>query len=270
MGMLAAAPLSPLSAAPPPPAAAAVPTAPPTPIAISGQLLDVQNGYLFYTTGDAFRLAQDARISGYKLEPNATPPPFAVGTFALAELDPATKRIVSVQLSAKAIPGGIAPNNVSHDYVVELSPPQANPDLNPRQNKYGHAAGYTGRDVLVTFRVEVPPNTPIGEDAYIATDASGWRADAIKMHRIDGLHFAITTRLPSGTEFNYRYTRGSWRTEERNKAGQEGKVRSYIVPEADTAQRDDTVSNWADLLPGGTVPQILNTFPTPPPIIRAP
>ncbi|TAM59267.1 hypothetical protein EPN52_08285 [bacterium] len=236
-------------------------------IAISGQILDVQNGYLFFTTGDAFRLAQDAAVSGYH---TSTLPPFAVGTYALADLDTASKIVVGVQLSTKPIKEGIAPDKVDHAYIVALSPPVANPDLVPKQGQYGHAAGYTGRDVLMTFRVEVPPNTPITSSVYIATDVSDWRADAIKLHRLDGLHFAVTARMPSGTIIHYRYTRGSWQTEERNKAGQEGNVRRFTVPEADTAQRDDTVTNWADLLPGSVVPQILSAPPTPGPIIKAP
>ncbi|TAM77186.1 hypothetical protein EPN44_03865 [bacterium] len=253
------------------PAAAQVPAAAQQqPIQISGQILDVQNGYLFFTTGDAFKLAQDAKINGYHLTGTRAAPPFEVGTYALADLDTGSKSIVTVQLSTAPIKGGIAPNHVDRAYVVALSPPVANPDLVPKQSQYGHAAGYTGRDVLVTFRVEVPPNTPIASDVFIATDVSDWRADAIKLHRLDGLHFAVTSRLPSGTIIHYRYTRGSWQTGERNKAGQEGRVRQYIVPEADTAQRDDTVPNWADLLPGGAVPQILGAPPTPAPVIKAP
>ncbi|HVA37678.1 MAG TPA: hypothetical protein VNJ51_08695, partial [Candidatus Dormibacteraeota bacterium] len=120
------------------------------------------------------------------------------------------------------------------------------------------------------FSVQVPPNTPLNSDVYIATAASNWLADAIKLNRVDGLDFQVTARIPSGTIFYYRYTRGSWQTEERNKAGLEGPVRHFVVPEADTATRYDQVYNWADMLPGGTVPQLLTAPPTPAPIIKAP
>ena len=40
--------------------------------------------------------------------------------------------------------------------------------------------------VAVAFVVTVPPTTPLNDDVYISTDASGWNPQAIKLDRIDG------------------------------------------------------------------------------------
>ena len=73
---------------------------------------------------------------------------------------------------------------------------------------------FSGRPVLVTFIVQVPPVTPFTSYVYITTDTSGWNAQAIPMDRMDALHYQITRRFNSGTIFRYIYDRGSFQSAE--------------------------------------------------------
>ncbi len=122
---------------------------------------------------------------------------------------------------------------------------------------------------------------------YLATDVSGWNAQAIRMERFDALHYAVTLPLRTGTEFYYKYTRGSWQSSERGRNGIEQAPHRFFLGatalgEPDTQVRDDEVYNWSDYNPAtggraivpGATPTPFNPnpfgFPTPFPIRTAP
>jgi pullulanase len=115
--------------------------------------------------------------------------------------------------------------------------------------------------VLVTFTVQVPPRTPFGDTVYLATDISGWSATAIRMDRIDALHYRVTQTFKSGTHFLYRYTRGSWQSAERGQNGLEVPPREFLVRNADTQSVTNVVYHWGDEDP--TAPDLGNAIPTP-------
>jgi hypothetical protein len=227
------------------PAPTATATAPPNSalVTYSGQLLDVLHNFAFFTTGDGFRLDPAVKITdlatGKTLELATLPP--LTGKYARAAFDPAGGRIVALEISPHALPSGAAYETVQH-FAVALSTPAANPDLGGS----GNNPGYNGKPVLVTFTVEVPPTTPQADDVYIATDASGWSVFAIKMDRVDALHYRVTHDLPSGTVLNYRYTRGSWRSAERGQNGLELPPHHFVVRNLDVMRRDDVVYHWGD------------------------
>lgn len=251
---LALAPGSPVTVQTPPPTSA---TATPGPVGnvlrYSGRLLDVRGGFVFFTTGDGFRLAPGAPAVDAKTG-GATKLLAQTGTYARATFD-ASGTVVQLALSQTRLPDEASYESV-HGFAVALSTPFPNPDL------AGGGEGANGKDVLVTLNVQVPPNTPLTDDVYVGTDTSGWDATAIKLIRVDALHYRITRRLASGTKFFYRYDRGSWQSSERGENGLNVPPRRFIVRNADVQSKNDVVVHWGDENGGG--PNINSgTLPTP-------
>jgi hypothetical protein len=251
---------------PPPLSATATPSPSGKLVRFAGQILDDQAGFIFFTTGDGFRLDPavkivDAATGGpTKLQPATT-------TYARAVFDTGNGNVVELALSEKPLPPDAAYQDVKQ-FAVALSTPYANPDLT-------HTEGFTGQPVPVTFTVEVPSRTPFSDQIFLATDASGWSATAIRMDRVDALHYRVTRTFPSGTRLLYRYTRGSWRSAEDDQNGLQRKPRLLLVRNSDVQSEKDVVYSWGDedqFAPdlGGSVPTPFNPRPfnLPPVIVK--
>jgi hypothetical protein len=204
----------------------------------SGQLLDVENNYAFFTTGDAFKLSPTVRVVDAKTgDPIAAPP--HVKQYVRATFEGGSGLIVELALSKTKLPQE-APIEAIRQFVTVASRPQPNPEL------ANNGDGRTGRPVSVVFTVQVPPRTPLGDVVYMSTDQSNWDAQAIRMDRVDALHYRIRRNFSSGTKLQYLYTRGSWPTGERGPDGLSPKPRAFDVREGDTLTKSDVVANWAD------------------------
>ena len=108
--------------------------------------------------------------------------------------------------------------------------------------------GERARVVTVTFIVRVPVNTPPSDTVYLTTNAQNWTPNAIRMSPLAGNRWTATLQLTGGTLLAYKYTRGSWTTDERNPAGVEISNRKLSVTTTQSAQtQDDAVARWADL-----------------------
>jgi hypothetical protein len=223
---------------PPPLSATATPTPSGQLIRFAGQLLDMRGGFVFFTTGDGFRLDPnlkivDAQTGGpTKLQP-------VTRTYARATFDEGTGAVVELALSAKRLPDEASYDQIQK-FAVALSTPYANPELNTSKDSFN------GKPVLVVFSVEVPPRTRFGDDVYLATDVSGWSATAIKMNRVDALHYRVSRDFNSGTHFLYRYTRGSWSAAERGQDGLEVKPRELLVRNLDVQRVSNVIYHWGD------------------------
>jgi hypothetical protein len=237
----------------------------------SGQILDLRAGFVFFTTGDGFRLdptyrTVDARTGG------ATALPAITRTYARASFDPSNGRVVELALSRSPLPIQASLNDVRR-FAVALSTPYPNPDLIPA-SAGGPSSNepYSGRSVLVRFTVQVPPTTPISDDVYLSTDQSQWDPMAAKLIRVDALHYRIDRSFASGTKLSYRYTRGTWTSAERGQDGLEGPPRTFIVPESDTKNRTDVVYHWSDENQSapGSAPNALPTLFNPNPFVTPP
>jgi starch binding protein with CBM20 domain len=102
--------------------------------------------------------------------------------------------------------------------------------------------------VTVTFEVRVPVNTPPSSTIYVATNAQNWTANAIRLSPEPGNRWTATVKLAGGTVLQYKYTRGSWATGERDTAGAEVPNRTLTVRGDAKAQGvNDVVVRWADL-----------------------
>ncbi|MBV8172174.1 MAG: hypothetical protein JO219_09635 [Candidatus Eremiobacteraeota bacterium] len=233
-------PIPQASQTPPPDIAAPSPT--PLPLLVNGQVIDIERGFIVFTTGDALRLAPDAQLlddaSGKPLA--STPLP---GMFAAATLDATNGLVTAVRFSHKPIERGTAVAQIPRQYVVQASTPAPNPELAPPPAKYHSLSGET----LVRIVVEVPPNTPFTDDVFMTTDTGGWNPQAVKMQRQDALHFFIELRLRTGSEFHYLFTRGSWNSAERDRNGLERAPRDLVIEGSDLLSIDTTVYRWADL-----------------------
>jgi hypothetical protein len=230
---------------------------------VTGQLLAYQDGYVFFTTGDGFRIAPNIVLLDAKTGKPAPQIP-RPRLFARATFD-TTGNVTELDLSKTALPPEGSFANV-HSFAVALSSPIPDPDLegpaNPGNNPLTAGKTFNGKPVLVTFTVQVPPNTPQTASIYITNDVSGWNPQAIALTRIDALHYTVQIRINSGTVFSYLYTRGSLQSEEAGENGLERKAREIVVNDADVRGQNDKVYNWADTVSGQALPQP-NTIPTP-------
>ncbi len=107
------------------------------------------------------------------------------------------------------------------------------------------AAAVTTPEITIEFVVTV--KVPEALDViYLAgsLDAVGsWKADGLPLKRGDDGRFHGSVRLPKGAVLEYKITRGSWETVERDKAGGEIANRSLTVME--NAKVEITVQAWA-------------------------
>ena len=216
-------------------------------IAVTGQLLAYQDGFVFFTTGDGFRVAPGAPLRNADGTGPTTIVP-APRVWARAHFD-ASGTVTQLDLSRTPLPKEGSFDDVAR-FAVALSSPVPNPDLVPATPAPGHTLPpnqrFSGKPVIVTFTVQVPPTTAFAASVYITTDASGWNAQAIPMDRIDTLHYQITRRLNSGTIFRYLYDRGSSASQEIAQNGLQREPREIMVTDADVRVIRDTVYAWLD------------------------
>jgi hypothetical protein len=234
------------------------------PVVATGQLLAYQDGYVFFTTGDAFHVAPNVVIHDAKTGGSTTIVP-APRVFARATFD-ATGTVTELDLSRRPLPPEGNLSDVAR-FAVALSPAIPNPDLIPATPAPGETLSptqhFSGKPVLVVFTVQVPPNTPLTSNMYMTTDQSGWNPQAIIMDRIDAMHFRIIQRINSGTVFRYLYDRGSLQQEEVAENGIQRDPRQVIVADSDVKAVNDTVYAWLDLIAGGGQAIQPNGLPTP-------
>ena len=225
----------------PPDIAAPSPTA--LPLLVSGQVIDVERGYIVFSSGDALRLASNVSLLD-ALTGSALSVAPAPGAFALASIDPVSGLVVVVRFSPKPLPQGTPIAQIPRQYIVQASSPQPNPELAPPRSTY---KAQLSTETLVRITVQVPPNTPFTDDVFMTTDTSGWNPRAVKMLRQDALHFFIVMNLRTGSEFHYLFTRGSWHSGERDRNGLERTPRDLYIEGADVMRIESNVYRWADL-----------------------
>lgn len=234
-------------------------------LSFTGQLLAYQGGYVFFTTGDGFRVAPDVAILDDATKKPTTLRP-APRVYARATFDD-KGYVTELDLTRSALPIQPLPDGV-RQFAVQLSPRVPNPELdtpaaaNTINNVLTAGRTFSGKPVLVVITVQVPPSTPLTAQLYLTTDTTGWNAQAIQLDRIDALHFRVTRRIPSGTIMRYLYTRGSFQSEERGENGLDRTPRQVIIGDADVRAINDVVYNWADQTTGGVTSQPF-AIPTP-------
>lgn len=100
--------------------------------------------------------------------------------------------------------------------------------------------------VTVRFEATLPAGTPMEAPVYMATSVTGWRADGVRMTRVDATHATAELTVEAGTAVGYKYTRGGWSTVERAAGCAE---RANRTRRAGDAVVGDVVTAWADRCP---------------------
>jgi hypothetical protein len=233
-------------------------------IVATGQLLAYQDGYAFFTTGDAFHVVPGVVIHDAATGGNTDIVP-GPRVYVRATFD-ANGNVTELDLSRRPLKQEGSLADVTK-FAVALSPPIENPDLvqqTPGPNDVpGAHVRYSGKPVLVVFTVQVPPNTPLTSSLYMTTDQTGWNPQAIVMDRVDSMHFRIVERLNSGTVFRYLYDRGSLQQEEVAQNGIQRAPRQVVIADSDVRAINDTVYEWSDMIAGGGQSLSPSGLPTP-------
>ena len=224
-------------------------------VRFTGQLLDVRNGYVYFTTGDAFKLAPAVTYADYDTG-KATPLQPRAKMFARAVIDPATKTVVELDLTTRRLAADASYSADVQSAVATAKVTATAPEI--------VGVRVTGKEVPVEFIVTVPPTTPIGTNVYLSTDASGWNPQAIKLDRIDGERYRAVRRLASGTKFVFRVTRGTWNSVEVGQDGLEPQTpHTFFVREVDAQSYPVTVYGWTTGSANGTNGAAPGAIPTP-------
>jgi len=99
----------------------------------------------------------------------------------------------------------------------------------------------------ITFQVAVPESTPTADTLYLAGDhpaLGGWNPAGVRLERTGPRRYETTVRLAPGTAIEFKVTRGSWATVEKDSAGREIANRRYLVAVVDTVRA--VVGAWRD------------------------
>lgn len=223
---------------------------------VTARILDYERGFVFFTSGDGFRVAPGVAIVQYGTNAPAAAP--HVRQYARVTFD-AAGTVTKIEVSNAKLP---AQGDLSavRRFAVSLSTPAPNPELdNPRKATCRVQAG---KRVVVTFNVEVPATTQITDPVYMTSDQSGWNPLAYRLNRVDALHYRTTLALLSGTMLNFLFDRGSSRSIQVGENGIEAPPYALCIGDADAQAIAKRVYRWGDETNTGGLP-IPQTMPTP-------
>ncbi len=230
----------------------------PAVVVVTAQILDYQNGYVFFTTGDGFRVSPTVAIVDYKTAKLAGPP--QPREYARVTFDQ-TGTVLKIELSkSKVAPEGDL--SALRRFAVALSTPAPNPDLGQPKSFSPCANVRPGKSVSLNVTVQVPPTTPLTDTVYMTTDQSGWNAQAYRLDRRDSLHYRMQLKLLSGTVLHLLFDRGSMQSVQVAQDGIEQAPYTICIGDEDAQTFTKTVYHWADQQTGASLP-IPQSMPTP-------
>lgn len=228
-------------------------------VIVTAQLLDYEKGYVFFTTGDGFRIAPNVQIDDISTGKVTAQIP-APRMYARVTFD-SSGAVTKIELSAKFLAAEGDLSQVAR-YAVSLSKPQ--PDLKSFAiQRVDQCTATPGKPVVVIFEPLVPPSTSPSDNVYLTTDQSGWNPQAYRLTRVDALHYRLVKRFNPGTLFYYLYDRGSAQSIERGQNGLDRAPTKFCVGNADVQNASRQVYHWADENLAGTQGPVPQAFPTP-------
>lgn len=101
--------------------------------------------------------------------------------------------------------------------------------------------------VTITIQITVPPTTPASAKIYLAGDApqlGAWNENGLELTKQPDGTYSVQIKLPRDMAMEYKVTRGTWGTVEKNADGSEMTNRSYTATREETIKI--TVAAWAD------------------------
>ncbi len=227
-------------------------------VTVTAQILDYEAGYVFFTSGDGFKVAPNVSIVDLKSgAPAGSPQPRQYGRVTFDAAGIVTKiELTNAKLPLDGDYGAI------RKFVIALSTPAPNPDLAPHLNGSRCASVRPGRSVTLNITVQVPPTTSLTDNVYMTTDQSGWNAQAYRLDRRDALHYRVQLKLLSGIQLHVLFDRGSMQSVQLARNGIEQEPYPICIGDEDAQTFTQTVFNWADQQAGASIP-IPQTMPTP-------
>ena len=105
------------------------------------------------------------------------------------------------------------------------------------------------RVVAVTWTVSVPDYTTPDDSLFIAGDFQGWSPGSTPITRVDDTTWEVTLEFDDRENLQYKFTRGTWETVEKDAECAEIPNRELVVDYGSdgTQQVDITVEKWRDL-----------------------
>lgn len=100
--------------------------------------------------------------------------------------------------------------------------------------------------IIVTFNVSVPEITPEEDTVYIVGSFNDWDPAEIMMTKVAPYSWQLEMLLDRDSIFEYKYSRGSWETVEKDEDSAEIDNR-IVSTESISLSIEDEVANWADL-----------------------
>ena len=100
--------------------------------------------------------------------------------------------------------------------------------------------------VRVTFSVTVPEYTPPNDLVYLAGNFNGWDPGAQPMVKVGPYEWRFSLQLLKNSNYEYKYSRGSWSSVEKDANGEEIPNRKVTVSDTDLLLQD-VVASWADI-----------------------
>ena len=217
---------------------------------VTAQILDYEKGFIFFTSGDGFRVSPAVTIV------NGEP---AARRYARVTFD-ANGVVTRIEVSqTKLAPEGDLAA-VSH-FAVAASTPAPNPDLVPSPRPGRCATVRAGKSVTVTVTAQVPPSTGPTDSVYMTSDQSGWNVQAYRLDRVDVLHYRTVLKLYSGTVMHVLMDRGSTQSIQVGENGIETKPFLLCVGDEDVQAFRVAVYRWGDEAagPSQAIPQAIPT-----------
>jgi predicted alpha/beta superfamily hydrolase len=110
--------------------------------------------------------------------------------------------------------------------------------------------------------VHAPADTPAADSVYVAGSLASvgeWKADGVKLARQADGTYAGDLDLEAGQTLEFKITRGSWGTVEKNADGSERANRSIVI-DASTTQIEVTVERWAIAAPTTKLSTVVGTL----------
>jgi hypothetical protein len=195
---------------------------------LRARVLTIAPGYLILTTGDALRLEADAVV----------PSDLRLGQTIRVRLNTTSHQVRSIESAPGAsVPGEIEASALPRAYVTANA-------ASMRTSENG-ANTTQARMLTVTIDLEVPDDTPIGDDIYLSTERSNFSPAEQRMNRVDAHHWTTTLSLVEGAVLHYQFTRGTYAAVERDRSG--GIVTPHALSAHTGLHTTDTVARWADI-----------------------
>jgi len=225
---------------------------------VTAQILDYEKGFVFFTTGDGFRVAPGVTITGGV--PKAR-------KYARVTFD-ASGNVTRIEVSSAKLPSE-GDLDAVRKFALTLSTPAPNPDLVPSPNPGRCASVKAGKLVTIAITAQVPPSTGATDRVYMTSDQSGWNAQAYPLDRIDVLHYRTILKLYSGTVMHVLMDRGSTQSIQVGENGIEIKPFLLCIGDEDVQAFRVTVYRWGDEGTGPTqvIPQSIPTPFNPSPFV---